>query len=129
VSDTGGLEQEHDWLDVGDVSDVVRRKKFVVGEEESAIVVVAHEGCVYAMDNVCIHKGRELGRGVVLRDRLVCPGHQWSFQLGTGWEAVKERCQPTYAVRVTDDGRVEVDLASRTVVFPDAVASDTDVMS
>jgi nitrite reductase (NADH) small subunit len=56
---------------------------------------------------------------------LVCPGHQWSFDLRTGWESVKEQCQPTYTVRITGAGRVEVDLASRTVVVvPDAQTGD-----
>jgi nitrite reductase (NADH) small subunit len=104
------------WLDIGSHDEVLRRKKFAVETGDGAsIVVVAHDGSVYAMDNVCIHKERELVKGVVLRDRLVCPGHQWAFELGSGWEAVKERCQPTYAVRVTDAGRVEVDTASRSV--------------
>jgi nitrite reductase (NADH) small subunit len=104
------------WLDIGSHDEVVRRKKFAVDAGDGAtIVVVAHEGSLYAMDNVCIHKERELAKGVVLRDRLVCPGHQWAFELATGWEAVKERCQPTYDVRVTVEGRVEVDTTSRAV--------------
>jgi len=111
ASDTSGHER---WLDVGDVVAVTKRRKFVVADGEATIVIVAHDGGVFAMDNICIHRQRELVKGVVLRDRLVCPGHQWAFELGTGWEAVKEECQPTYAVRVTDTGRVEVDIASRT---------------
>ncbi len=111
ANDTNGAER---WLDVGDVAEVTKRRKFVVTDGGETIVIVAHDGAVFALDNVCIHRQRELVKGVVLRDRLVCPGHQWAFELGTGWEAVKEECQPTYAVRVTDAGRVEVDLASRT---------------
>lgn len=111
------------WLDVGGLPAVVKRKKFVVNAEDTPIVVIAHDGRVFALANVCIHRERELVKGVVLRDRLVCPGHQWAFDLETGWESVKERCQPTYAVRVTADDRVEVDLASRAAWCPSA-ASD-----
>jgi nitrite reductase (NADH) small subunit len=100
------------WVDVGDVADVVKRKKFVVGDGPDAKVVIVHDQCVYALDNVCIHKQRELVRGVVLGDRIVCPGHQWAFQLASGFEAKMERYQPTYPVRITDEGRVEVDVAS-----------------
>jgi nitrite reductase (NADH) small subunit len=104
------------WLDVGSHDEVVRRKKFAVEAADGAtIVVVAHDGGLYAMDNVCIHKERELSKGVVLRNRLVCPGHQWAFELATGWESVKQRCQPTYDIRVTEAGRVEVDTASHAV--------------
>ena len=49
---------------------------------------------------------------MILGDRIVCPGHQWAFQLATGFEAKMEQYQPTYPVRITDDGRVEVDVAS-----------------
>ena len=31
------------------------------------------------------------------------PGHQWAFALDSGWEAIKEECQPTHPVRVADD--------------------------
>ena len=103
------------WLDVGDLAEVTKRKKFVVDHDGRGILVLAHKGEVYAMDNICVHKVRELVRGVVLGDRLVCPGHQWSFQLGTGWEAKMEQCQPTYDVRVVD-GRVEVDVDSRRIL-------------
>ena len=100
------------WLDVGDVAEVVKRRKFVVGEGPEAKVVIVRDNCVYALDNVCIHKQRELVKGVVLGDRIVCPGHQWAFNLATGFEAKMEQYQPTYPVRVTDEGRVEVDLAN-----------------
>jgi nitrite reductase (NADH) small subunit len=78
------------------------------------------------MDNVCIHKQRELVKGVILGDRVVCPGHQWSFQLSTGFEAKMERWQPTYPVRVTDEGRVEVDVGSPSAPRPvDAEPADS----
>ncbi len=119
-------QQEPSWLDVGDVADVVKRKKFVVGAEERPIVVISHDHCVYALDNVCIHKQRELVKGVILGDRIVCPGHQWSFQLSTGWEAKMERYQPSYPVRVTVDGRVEVDVANPSVPRP--VDAEDDIV-
>jgi nitrite reductase (NADH) small subunit len=101
------------WQDIGSADEIAKRKRLVVTDGDESIVVVAHEGCVYAMDNVCIHRERELVKGVVLRGKLVCPGHQWAFALESGWEAVKQECQPTYDVRVTDDGRVELDLDSK----------------
>ncbi len=104
------------WHDVGDVVAVIKARRTVfIAPDDHQIVVIVHDGALYALDNICIHKQRELHRGVVLHDRLVCPGHQWAFDLACGWEAVKQQCQPTYAVRITDDERVEVDLASRAV--------------
>jgi nitrite reductase (NADH) small subunit len=112
------------WLDVGSLEEVTKRRKFaVVLDDESQIVVIAHEDTVYALDNICVHKQRELARGVILRDRIVCPGHQWAYDLATGYEAVKERCQPIYDVRILD-GRVEVDLDSRRTTRDEPVSED-----
>jgi nitrite reductase (NADH) small subunit len=100
------------WLRVGTTADVERRKRMMVEHGDTPIVVIAHEGRFYALDNVCIHKQRELVRGVVLNGRVVCPGHQWAFELGSGWEAKMERCQPIYDVKV-EDATVFVDTDSR----------------
>ena len=117
--------RDSSWLDVGDVPDVVRRKKFVVGPDERPIVVITHDNCVYALDNICIHKQRELVKGVILGDRVICPGHQWAFQLATGFEAKMEQHQPAYPVRITDEGRVEVDVANPSAPRPAEIESDT----
>jgi nitrite reductase (NADH) small subunit len=128
VDETAG-EHRPSWVDVGDVAEVVKRKKFVVGEGPDAKVIIVHDNCVYALDNVCIHKQRELVKGVVLGDRIVCPGHQWAFQLSTGFEAKMERHQPTYPVRVTDDGRVELDVASPSCARPvDSETADSGLV-
>ena len=34
---------------------------------------------------------------------MICPGHQWQFDLETGYEEDQDRCQPTYEVRVEDN--------------------------
>jgi nitrite reductase (NADH) small subunit len=103
------------WLDVGPAADIARRRKVVVEHGASQILVLAHDGDFYAFENICIHRQRELARGVVLNGRIVCPGHQWAFDLRTGWESIKQECQPTYRVRVEGDV-VQVDTASRNVL-------------
>ena len=99
------------WLDAGAYDDIVKRRKVVIEHGEQPIFVLAHDGAVRAFANICIHKQRELSKGVILNGRVICPGHQWAFDLATGWEAKMERCQPTFDVRV-EDGRVLIDLDS-----------------
>lgn len=113
------------WVEVGPV-DRVRRAKRVVVDGDDPVLVVAHGDEFFALANICIHRERELARGMVLRDRLVCPGHQWAFDLRTGWESVKSQCQPTYPVRV-DDGVVYVDPTAPAVLSepPGAEATGT----
>jgi nitrite reductase/ring-hydroxylating ferredoxin subunit len=104
-------------VEVGTTAEVTRRKKTVVTHDGRDIVVIADAGTFHALDDVCVHKQRELHKGVVLKGRIVCPGHQWAFDLTTGYEAVKEECQPVYDV-VVQDGIVFVDAASRRITVP-----------
>lgn len=99
------------WVNAGDAQSIAKARKVVLDVDGHEVLVLAHEGGFYSFANRCIHKQRELAKGVVLNGKLVCPGHQWAFALDSGWEAVKEECQPTYPVRVVD-GVVEVDVTA-----------------
>jgi nitrite reductase (NADH) small subunit len=110
------------WIEVAPIADLQRRKRVVVEHDDRRIVVFAHDGEVYALDDTCIHRQRQLSKGMVLNGRIVCPGHQWSFDLATGWEAVKQECQPTYEVRV-EGTAVLVDVDSRRVLIGDTEAT------
>lgn len=102
-----------EWVPVGSVAQLTSsRQRMVVTVGDTDVLVLGHEGEVYAFANKCIHRDRELHKGVILNGKLVCPGHQWAFVLGTGWEAVKETCQPTYDVRIVDD-QIEVSAEPR----------------
>lgn len=97
-----------EWLDVGSTDELKKaRNKLVVDVNGTEVLVLGHGEGIYAFRNHCIHKDRELSKGVVLNGKLVCPGHQWAFALDTGYEAVKEQCQPTYPVRRTGE-RIEI---------------------
>jgi nitrite reductase (NADH) small subunit len=111
------------WIVAGDVSTVTRARKTVIDVDGYEVLVLAHDGNLHAFQNRCIHKQRELAKGVVLNGKLVCPGHQWAFALDSGWESIKEECQPMFPVRVVD-GRVEVDV---TVPEPAPASADGGV--
>ena len=106
------------WVAVGTADDIVKRKKVVVEIDGRDILVLAHEGQFFAFDNICIHRQRELSKGVILNGKIVCPGHQWAFALDTGWEAVKQECQPTHEVQLVGD-QVEVCVASASLATTD----------
>lgn len=106
-------------VEVGRVGEVIRRKKTVVEHDGQEILVLAVGESLHAFQNRCIHKQRQLHKGVVLNGRLICPGHQWAFDLATGYEAAMEECQPTYTTVVRGDV-VYVDTDSRCVQVPGA---------
>lgn len=91
------------WIEVGPVEDLRRRRKQVVDVGDTPVVVLWHDDATYAFQNICIHQERELVKGVLLNNRLVCAGHQWAFELGTGWCRERERTQPVYETKVEGD--------------------------
>jgi nitrite reductase (NADH) small subunit len=103
-----------DWVEVGAVEDVRRARKRLVDVHGTPVVLFWHEEQVYALQNICIHRERELVKGVILKDRIICPGHQWAFNLETGYEEKMCRYQPTFDVRV-EDGTVYVAGTARPV--------------
>ena len=95
------------WVDAAGLAEVERRKKLVVDVAGRAVVLVALGGKVSALANICRHRERELSKGTILGNRIVCPGHQWAFDLDTGYEQKMCKYQPTFDVRI-EDGRVLV---------------------
>ncbi|ANY10346.1 hypothetical protein AFB00_24050 [Pseudonocardia sp. HH130630-07] len=83
-----------------------RRARVEIGDRAVALFLVGER--VFAFDDVCIHKGRSLSRGVVWQGRVVCPAHQWAFDPGTGRAEGRDECQPVHDVAVID-GVVHVD--------------------
>ena len=103
-----------DWVEAGKVEDVRRARKRLIDVDGTPVVLFWHDERVYALRNICIHRERELVKGVILKDRIICPGHQWAFNLETGYEAKMCRYQPTFDVRI-EDGVVYVAGAPRAV--------------
>ena len=68
----------------------------------------------YATQNECLHRGGELGDGIVSGGQVVCPVHQWRFDPKTGaCQLSPGYCLATFPVRVRG-GDVEVDVAAGT---------------
>ncbi|CDO09754.1 Rieske (2Fe-2S) protein [Mycolicibacterium cosmeticum] len=99
------------WIAVATTKDLERRRKLRVEVDGLAIALFQAGGRVYALADLCVHQDRSLFKGTLLDGKVICPGHQWQFDLETGYEADQDRCQPSYPVRV-QDGTVYVDTAS-----------------
>lgn len=57
----------------------------------------------FAVDEICPHKQRSMRQGVIFNGEIICPHHQYHFDLKTG--RCKSRCAPlhVYEVRVIED--------------------------
>ncbi|ABK73400.1 Rieske (2Fe-2S) protein [Mycolicibacterium smegmatis] len=100
------------WVAVASRKELARRRKLRVELDGLAIALFEAAGRVYAFADACVHQDRSLVKGTLLHGKVICPGHQWQFDLETGYEESQGRCQPTYAVRVDDD-TVYVDPTAR----------------
>jgi nitrite reductase (NADH) small subunit len=97
-----------EWVKVADLKELQRRKKLLVEAGGTGIALFLDEGYVYALRDICIHKQRNLSKGLVFQGKVICPGHQWAFDLPTGWVDEWGECQPTFPVKV-EGGEVYVD--------------------
>ena len=76
--------------------------KLVVQLHRHEILLLWNDGAPVALSNVCIHRGRKLNEGAMLGNRLVCAGHQWAYEVTTGFCKARERYQPRYSLEVRD---------------------------
>jgi nitrite reductase (NADH) small subunit len=72
------------------------------------------EGHLHALSDVCPHRGFVLSEGAVLRGRdgplsIVCPGHNWRFDVDTGEAVFRPECLKVYRVESDKDGLWVVD--------------------
>ncbi len=97
-----------EWVKVARLDELEAASKIVVDVLGSPVLIVWNDGEPVAMADTCIHRERSLASGTIFNGRVVCPGHQWSFDLQTGFCKERDRYQPTFATTVSD-GEVLVD--------------------
>ena len=98
---TGELDAR--WVAVAGTKELRRARCKVVNGPIGDVAVFWNDGEPRAMANICIHRERELSRGTIFNGRVICPGHQWAFDVATGFCAERDRTQPIFEVLVIDD--------------------------
>ncbi|MFQ5481186.1 MAG: Rieske (2Fe-2S) protein [Nitrospinaceae bacterium] len=59
-------------------------KSAIIVREGEEIALFNYKGKYHAMCNKCPHKGAPLGEGRIEEGVLICPNHEWRFNLKTG---------------------------------------------
>jgi nitrite reductase (NADH) small subunit len=84
-------------------------RNFHVGGRRVA-VFRGRDGCVYATQADCPHRGGPLADGLVGSGTLVCPLHEWRFDLATG-QTHNGGCNvDVYPITVGPDGRLTIEI-------------------
>ncbi|MBN1261454.1 MAG: Rieske (2Fe-2S) protein [Anaerolineae bacterium] len=111
------------WHDVLASDQLPTGSRVVVSVEGHDVLLLNHEGQIYATALKCPHMGASLKKGKVVADSIVCPLHRSAFDLETGdarswapWPPLvgkvlgavsPEKALTVFPVRV-EDGRVWV---------------------
>lgn len=104
------------WIDIAPISDIPLRGARKIKTAMGCVAIFrTAEDEVFAVTDVCPHKGGPLSEGIVHGQSVTCPLHNWVFDLNTGQAQGEDGALSTFPVQVRD-GRVLIDgtqLASR----------------
>jgi nitrite reductase/ring-hydroxylating ferredoxin subunit/uncharacterized membrane protein len=109
VNHAAWLEAPEDWTPAASESDL-EEGKLVKGDAAGlAVLLVRHEGRLYAMSNVCPHAGGPLNEGTLEDRSVICPWHASQFDLADGRIIHGPASVPPILLDArVQDGRVEV---------------------
>ena len=98
------------WVRVASADEVSpgEGRPFKVGDH--LVALYNDDGEFFAIDDTCPHQGASLGEGTLHQGRVICPWHNWIFELRTGeCRGIPQVAVACYPTRKTGDA-VEVEL-------------------
>ena len=78
------MEAAEDYFPTVNVNELKDGSKKFVSVEGEPILLVKAQGKIFAIDNRCPHQGCGLSGGTLDGKVVVCPCHDWRFNLETG---------------------------------------------
>ncbi len=98
------------WVKVGKIGDIDEGKSQVVNANGKEMALFKIDGKIYAIENVCPHRGGPLAEGYVEGSEITCPWHAWTFDVKTGiCQTVPDMKQPVFPVK-TETGDIFVEV-------------------
>jgi len=73
-----------EFVKVASLSELPPGSAKVVEVLGKTIALFNVEGTIYATDNTCLHQGGPLGEGQLMGEVVICPWHQWEYNVRTG---------------------------------------------
>ena len=72
------------YVKVMNEEDLPPGKSAIIAAGKEEIALFNYKGKFYAIANKCLHKGSPLGEGRIVEGILICPNHEWRYDLKTG---------------------------------------------
>jgi nitrite reductase/ring-hydroxylating ferredoxin subunit len=92
------------FVRVGKVSEIPPGSAKVVVVQGHPVALFNVDGTLYALSNVCLHRGGPVGEGVLDAATVTCPLHGWQYDVRTGMNLANPLARlKAYAVRVQGD--------------------------
>jgi nitrite reductase/ring-hydroxylating ferredoxin subunit len=73
-----------EFVKVASLSELAPGSAKAVEVKGKAIALFNVQGTIYATDNTCLHQGGPLGEGELMGEVVICPWHQWEYNVRTG---------------------------------------------
>ena len=97
------------WVEVLKTDQLEESKGTTVFVNERDIALYRYQGDFYALDNRCVHRDGQLGDGHMDGANVICPLHQWDYDVRTGVSRYSsDEKVAVYPARANGD-RVEID--------------------
>lgn len=108
VNAPASVDEPESYEHVASMDEIPEMRPLVVEVNGHGVLLCLQDGEVRAMDEICPHKQLSMRHGFVHGGAMVCPHHQYKFDLQTG-RSRRHKCQPaeTFETHV-EDGEVYV---------------------
>ncbi len=73
-----------EFVKVASLSELAPGSAKAVEVKGKAIALFNVQGTIFAIDNTCLHQGGPLGEGELMGEVVICPWHQWEYNVRTG---------------------------------------------
>ena len=95
------MNEQLGWVAVSNEHDLTEGGRLVVTSSGLSILLLKRDGQVYAIGNHCPHLGCSMARGKVEGYLIICPCHDWTFDIRSGeFVMAKEISLPVYHARI-----------------------------
>ncbi len=89
------------FIPVAKIDEIPQGSGLLVETNGRDIALFRLEGAVYATSDVCPHQGASLSTGTMNGEKIVCPWHQWCFNVKDGSSPLNPRLKiKTYEVKL-----------------------------